>query len=403
MTAQSEKFDELGSLPTPKATKQELAIAVVEIVASHKQVAPQQVSSEDVYPVFEVADSRCFPDRPCSEGLLRGYARFAVGMFDGSYTNRKVLRGKTHEEWFDTHREAIEGCREFVAAVCNAVEEDSPRKSAQGSKTTPPVPNCPTDQAARTGITPSLSAENSSKAGNLEELWHEALNLYLRDDLREALEQRFPGDRNVQERISFEKPPVFQPGYVGKDYFSGRRLLLIGQNPGEGNKPEWIRRNREYMAQLASFKEGETSFEALNDFIAGEMADWDIFSEKGIFMEGGDRRLSLLERKVRPSLAEIAYVNAFPFKTRQNSTPLKRSALNQHIWDTYVVVLVRLLQPAIIVHFPELDRMRTELGRLCPDINIIRVYHPSDRNANSRRAALVESWDPLNRVLAEVP
>lgn len=56
--------------------------------------------------------------------------------------------------------------------------------------------------------------------------------------LRERLSEKWPYDANVKDRISYDYPPTFQPGYVGPRYFAARqRVVLIAQNPGEGRDP----------------------------------------------------------------------------------------------------------------------------------------------------------------------
>ena len=108
------------------------------------------------------------------------------------------------------------------------------------------------------------------------------------EGLQERLANRWPGDDNVDGRIAYGYPPTFQPGYVGPRYFAAeRRIVLVGQNPGEGSDPVSKRMNREYRAKLEAFVRGEIGFEDLNSLIASHMLRWAIFKGKGIFREGG--------------------------------------------------------------------------------------------------------------------
>jgi hypothetical protein len=133
------------------------------------------------------------------------------------------------------------------------------------------------------------------------------------------------GDRNVNERLAYEYPPTFQPGYVGQGYFgSGVRIVVLGQNPGEGSQPDAVARDGDYRAKLEAFARGDTLFEDVNRLVASDMLGWGSSRARGIFRESGAARTSLLDDDVRPSIEDVGYVNAFPSKTSGNVTPLSR-------------------------------------------------------------------------------
>jgi hypothetical protein len=96
-----------------------------------------------------------------------------------------------------------------------------------------------------------------AKQDEVEELCRRALQEYRQEGLRERLSEKWPYDPTVKDRISYDYPPTFQPGYVGPRYFASRhRVVLIAQNPGEGSDPFSVEKNREYRAKLGSFAQG---------------------------------------------------------------------------------------------------------------------------------------------------
>lgn len=100
-----------------------------------------------------------------------------------------------------------------------------------------------------------------AKKEPVEELWRRALPDYRQEGLRERLSREWPGDRNVNERIAYDYPPTFQPGYVGPRYLAaGQHLVLMGQNPGEGSDPRPVKLDREFRAKLEAFAQGNTGF-----------------------------------------------------------------------------------------------------------------------------------------------
>ena len=234
----------------------------------------------------------------------------------------------------------------------------------------------------------------------LEELWRRALLRYRQEGLRERLEAEWGSDPYVAQ-IS-EKPPTFQPGYIGRRYFEAQaRLVLLLQNPGEGRKPEQERSNSIYLAYLESFGRGEIGFEELNDHIADQMLNWDIYKSKGLFQEDRKPRdeRSLIAEDVRPSIAEVACLNFFPFKTRGELKRKAHSPLLEHIWTSHVERTLELLEPAVVARVPAtnvLPNIATRLRDLPGPPDIFEVGHPRNRKRFSERE---QSWRPVTDAL----
>ena len=195
----------------------------------------------------------------------------------------------------------------------------------------------------------------------IEQLWKSNLITYSQDGLKDRLTETWPLDRNVAERISYQYPPTFQPGYVGREYLeANQRVVIVSQNPGEGSDSVSESLNVDYRDKLEEFAAGREGWKDLSDFIASQMLQWKVFKNKGIFLESGDDRIELLPTDLRPSIYAVSYVNAFPFKTVGNSKPF-RSPFRAHVWQEYVQPLIELLRPTIIVRFPESDDLESEL------------------------------------------
>jgi hypothetical protein len=243
------------------------------------------------------------------------------------------------------------------------------------------------------------------KQAALEKLWRQSLSDYKQDGLQERLEAEWKGDKNVL-RIS-EKPPTFQPGYVGKKYFRARvKLVLLLENPGEGRGEEDQRSNVEYLAQLEAFARGEFGFEELNDRIEGHALTWNIYKGKGLFREAPAVRLPLIADDVRHSITEVAWLNSFPFKTRHNADPLKRPGFLEHAWRSFVWPALELLEPAVVARVPRTDifsRITTpptidvRLRALPSPPKVLEVAHPSHRWPIERERKWRKVTDELRR------
>jgi Uracil DNA glycosylase superfamily len=233
-------------------------------------------------------------------------------------------------------------------------------------------------------------------------LWREALSEYRQEGLQGRLSNRWPGDRNITERIAYRFPPTFQPGYVGPNYFAGNGgLLLVGQNPGEGSDPTSVAMDRDYLGKLHAFMVGDAGLAELNRLVASHMRTWRLFAQKGIFHESGAARISLLDDDVRPSIEDVGYINYFPFKTSGNAAPLKSSAFRRGVWVTYVSRMVELLTPSVIVPLGAWcgPTVEAELRGSAGSPEVIPVWHPSDYNLNTRPRELGASWASLSAAL----
>ncbi len=99
----------------------------------------------------------------------------------------------------------------------------------------------------------------------------------------------------------------------------------------------------------------EFSFEELNDRIAEHALSWGVYGGKGIFLEDRDVRVPLIAEDVRPSISEVACLNYFPFKTRDDAKPKprSRSSFLEHVWRTHVRRALELLEPTVLVRVPD--------------------------------------------------
>ncbi len=240
----------------------------------------------------------------------------------------------------------------------------------------------------------------STQQATVKELWRQALSDYREIGLYERLTAAWPYDGNVIRKMTYEHPPTFQPGYVGPQYFAQRRrIVMVGQNPGEGSDSASRTKNSEYRAKLEAYVRGDADFEDLNRLIASHMLWWDVFNGKGIFRESGAGVISLLDADVRPSIYDVCYVNYFPFKTSKNCSPLKSSCFRRHIWRTYVKRMLELLEPTVIIALGvSWAKGNVDLRNLTGSPKAIPVWHPSKRNL-ARRQQLIDSWESVSEYL----
>jgi len=229
-------------------------------------------------------------------------------------------------------------------------------------------------------------------------LWQEWLGCFHQLDLKENLLSRWPGDRNATERISYDFPPVFQPGYVGTCFGQQPRVVFVGYNPGHGTSRRAVEEDKVLMQKLADFADGRLNFQDYNDFLADQIFLWNIYGGMGIFREDNSPALSLIPEPLRPSVTTVGLLNAFPFKTRANERPLWKSKLAIELWRNFTLPVIRLLQPEIVVHYPDISWCSRDLKAL--GCKIIQVWHPSF-NSRTRPKALAETWRPLVETLSE--
>lgn len=239
--------------------------------------------------------------------------------------------------------------------------------------------------------------DSSANRRAIEALWRQALTTYCEEGLENRLEAEWPEDSNVTERITYEYPPTFQPGFVGPRYFeSGQRIVLLGQNPGG---PMSRHEERLYHARLEAFGRREISFVEVNEFLASFIPSWGVFAGRGIFRESGADKAPLIAEDVRPSIREVGYVNHFPFRLpNRHRKPLKTS-FQKHVWAEYVWPLLKLLEPTLIIRYLWSAGVDTDLRALVGSSAVIPVFHPSVTNMRARPTALIQSWEPVSEHL----
>jgi len=240
----------------------------------------------------------------------------------------------------------------------------------------------------------------------IEALWREYLQTFAEPRVKSELQSRWGGDLNVvQGRIQFSNPPTFQPGYVGSHFVKSRtRILFIGNNPAESKLRSSQEDDKTYAKQLSAFADGNLSFMQLSDFQAGQIVNWPIYREKGIFSETGGTRIALLPADLRPSVRSVALLNPFPFRTVGNKKPLAgygggSASLKVHMWECLVRPTIEALAPNFIIRYPRSDEYHPQLEQLRSKPRVVRVLHPGDRNLRAQREKLAESWSTLAELL----
>ena len=240
-------------------------------------------------------------------------------------------------------------------------------------------------------------ADLSANRAAIEELWRRALTTYREEGLEERLKAEWSQDANVTERITYEYPPTFQPGFVGPRYFgSERKVVLLGQNPGG---PRSGGEERLYHARLEAFDRREISFAEVNEFLASLIPGWRVFAGKGIFRESGAHEASLIAEDVRPSIREVSYVNHFPFRLPNRYRKPRKTSFQKCVWAEYVWPLLKLLKPTLIIRYLWSDGVDTDLRSLVGSSSVVPVFHPSVTNMRARPAALTQSWEPVSEHL----
>jgi len=218
-------------------------------------------------------------------------------------------------------------------------------------------------------------------------------------NLQQSLHARWPNDINVADRISYRYPPTFQPGFVGTQYGNAPSIAFLGYNPGEGSNEEAIVEDKIFSLRLRDFADGKLLFSEYNSFLAGHVFQWNIYRDMGIFQEHGDSTLSLLPPDLRPSVHSVALLNAFPFKTRDNKRPLRRSALATALWNEFTFPTLKTLAPDIIVHYPDSVHLAPSLRQITK--HVVQVWCPS-YNAMVRPRELKAAWHNLVDAMAEI-
>lgn len=209
----------------------------------------------------------------------------------------------------------------------------------------------------------------------------------------------------VKDRVQFSFPPTFQPGCVGSKFlFEKNRILFIGYNPGEGKNETSQQADVILQDKQRALSEGNITFTEFNDFLGAHLVNWPVYAGKGILSETDDTAIALLPKELRPSVHSVALVNLFPLKTVGNKKALNdsrggRKSLKKDLWELFVRPMIELLAPNVIVRYPDSDSYEDQLQKLETQPKLIRVWHPSDYNVNTRRNELAASWEPLREHL----
>lgn len=241
----------------------------------------------------------------------------------------------------------------------------------------------------------------------IEDLWRAYLQIYGEPQVRAELPRRWGADANItQERVQFDFPPTFQPGYVGPAFFQADSgILFLGYNPGEGKLQSSQDEDKSLARELRAFAEGRTSLDELSKFQAGHLVRWPVYRAKGIFSETGDASISLLPAASRPSVQAVALLNLFPLKTVGNKKPLagyggNATSLKTHMWECLVKPTIEALAPKLVVRYPDSDSYASQLEQLESKPTVLRVWHPSDYNLSAQRSGLAASWSALANCLS---
>jgi hypothetical protein len=110
-----------------------------------------------------------------------------------------------------------------------------------------------------------------AKQEAVEALWRRALSDYRRGIAGapvRGVAGRPQRQRSDRVRVSADIPAGLRRSTLRR---VGTRIVLVGQNPGEGSDPASVEMDREYRAKLDAFTRGDTTFKDLNRLIASHM------------------------------------------------------------------------------------------------------------------------------------
>ena len=131
-------------------------------------------------------------------------------------------------------------------------------------------------------------------------------------------------------------------GYVGEHYSAGG-AVLFGVNPGGGGDA-YVRRTPEderfypllYRLKNADHKDLTSAFEAINEAFVPIVKRWSLW-----------RILAPTLKALRKDLSEVAYMNAIPYRTREDRRPPVVAQAGS--WSRIVAPTLELLSPSTIV------------------------------------------------------
>jgi hypothetical protein len=184
--------------------------------------------------------------------------------------------------------------------------------------------------------------------------------------------------RRCFEQLGLKAPTIdiAQPRWVGRDYWTcRRRVLILMINPGSGA-------NRRDDADLRmrnalhKFRDGTAALREILDRQVDDMPHWGKGRFWGFFVEG----LGLV-------MDEIAFANIAWCATSDNSYP--RGMLSECL-DRFTARLVKLLQPThILLSGAATHQFTVRIQEAAPHANVEPVLHYADRRGHEVRAAEV--------------
>ena len=149
------------------------------------------------------------------------------------------------------------------------------------------------------------------------------------------------GDRDPKPVNFAEDANTMFAGYVGARYRPGN-VLLIAINPGGGGDA-YIQtsHDRQFYPLLRELRDAEgvsalAPFEAINRTFAEVLPRWNVMGIVSPVLEAADTTLDA-----------VAYLNAVPYRTRNDSTPLVSATINA--WHQLTWPVIAALRPGMVV------------------------------------------------------
>jgi hypothetical protein len=151
------------------------------------------------------------------------------------------------------------------------------------------------------------------------------------------------GDRDILPSTNVEHSDSMWAGYVGRRYQRGG-ILLLANFPAGGTDAysgsERDLRDAKFYDAIRAFKQSNeasriSAFEALNDICGAVLPQWNIY-----------RLIGPVTKILGLSLAQVAYVNAVPYRIAGNKQPSVSAA--RQAWDKCTAHSIDVLAPKAI-------------------------------------------------------
>jgi hypothetical protein len=169
---------------------------------------------------------------------------------------------------------------------------------------------------------------------DVAERWHQIVQVS-REKIFGVLDEKCrPIDRGDDADTMFA-------GYVGKDYVPGDCLIVPINPGGGGNSARNSQEDDRFYELLRAFKNSnnenlKTGFEAINQAFVPLVQTWPIWTILEPTIQAAGRKLN-----------HIAYLNAVPYRTRENDNP--PTAARRNAWDAIVAPSLEILRPGKII------------------------------------------------------